>query len=303
MRVLIFFLISITFITILFTEFYLRSKGLGDPIRYDSSILYGYAPKENQVKIRKKNIKVSINDVGLRSLNNWKNNSKKKIVFFGDSVTYGGSYIDDNDTFAEIICKNLTDYLCGNAGVNSYSIFNIVMRSKYDDRLKHSDIIIYLFPPDDFFREYADSNKALFYLNKKEFILPSITEALNFIAKKYDINNFISKHNDTISDENENYKLIDYSVKILKDEINTKKSKEKKVYVFLTNRKNDKQLKNKRNKYIKNLLLKEIDEAVFLGNVLNKDEYFYDEGVHLSKKGHSILGDAISKYIIKDKLN
>ena len=302
MRVLIFFLISITFIAILFTEFYLRSTGLGDPIRYDSSILYGYAPKENQVKIRKKNIKVSINDVGLRSLNNWKNNSKKN-CFFGDSVTYGGSYIDDNDTFAEIICKKLRDYLCGNAGVNSYSIFNIVMRSKYDDRLKQSDVIIYIFPPDDFFREYADSNKALFYLNKKDFILPSITEALNFIEKKYDINNLISKHNDTISNENDNYKLIDYSVKILKDEINSKKSMGKKVYVFLTNRKNDKQLENKRNKYIKNLLLKEIDDVVFLGNVLNKDEYFYDESVHLSKKGHSILGDAISYYIMKDKLN
>ena len=47
-------IIIITFIFGFFstfvTEVYLKKKGLGDPVRYDSSILYGYSPKPNQKK-------------------------------------------------------------------------------------------------------------------------------------------------------------------------------------------------------------------------------------------------------------
>ena len=47
-------------------------------------------------------------------------------------MTYGGSYIDDKETFAHLVCENINDtnYICGNAGVNAYGIFNIVYRSK-----------------------------------------------------------------------------------------------------------------------------------------------------------------------------
>ena len=38
---------------------------------------------------------------------------------------------------------------------------------------------MYVFPPDDFIRDYRNSNTAHFYLNSKEF-LPALTEAINF---------------------------------------------------------------------------------------------------------------------------
>ena len=101
------FLIIVTTIT----ELYLRYIGLGDPIVYDSNFVYGYAPKANQKKSRFNNSVVTINDVGLRSIENWSERKKyKKIVFFGDSVTYGGSYIDDKDTFVFLSCKNLKKF-------------------------------------------------------------------------------------------------------------------------------------------------------------------------------------------------
>ena len=80
------------------TEIYLKYIGLGDPIIYDSNFVYGYAPRANQ-KNRLKNSTVTINDVGLRAIYNWKKIMIKKKLFFGDSVTYGGSYIDDKETF------------------------------------------------------------------------------------------------------------------------------------------------------------------------------------------------------------
>ena len=43
-----FFIISIVFTITALSEFYLKLKGFGDPIRYDSNIFYGYSPKINQ---------------------------------------------------------------------------------------------------------------------------------------------------------------------------------------------------------------------------------------------------------------
>ena len=43
------------------------------------------------------------------------------------------------------------------------------MRSKYDERIQDGDIFVYVFPPDDFIRDYRNSNTAHFYLNSKEF--------------------------------------------------------------------------------------------------------------------------------------
>ena len=168
MRKKIYYFISVFLIILIptiLTEIYLKYVGLGDPIIYDSNFVYGYAPRANQKKDRLKNSTVTINDVGLRAIYNWKeNNDKKKIIFFGDSVTYGGSYIDDTETFAHLACENIknTNYICGNAGVNAYGIFNKVYRSKYDLRLNDADLRIFLLIPDDFYRGLQDSNTAHF---------------------------------------------------------------------------------------------------------------------------------------------
>ena len=142
-------LIVATLITLIIfsTEIYLKNLGLGDPIRYDSSIFFGYSPKSNQQKKRINNSKVTINDIGLRSIYDWKQIKGKKIIFLGDSVTYGGSYIDDKETFVYLSCKNLKNpqLICGNAGVNAYGIFNIVFRSRYDLRLSDDHLRIFLF--------------------------------------------------------------------------------------------------------------------------------------------------------------
>ena len=43
MRRYFFFLAFILFIALFLTELYLKKIGLGDPVRYDSNILYGYS--------------------------------------------------------------------------------------------------------------------------------------------------------------------------------------------------------------------------------------------------------------------
>ena len=302
MKIIYFSILVFTIITTVFTEMYLGHLGLGDPVRYDSNYIYGYAPKENQKKKRFNNSVLTINDFGLRSNINWNKNKKKKIIFLGDSITYGGSYIDDKKIFSHLVCENLSNYICGNAGVNAYSVINIVMRSRYDERIADAQKYLFLVAPGDFYREYASAKIAHFYLNNNNFFLPAITEAISFVATKYDINKYISKSNDT--ERNQNKKdLVDYSIKLLNDELIRLKNLNKDIYLIYTVEKDDKNSKKKINKYILEELKKlNIRNFYSLEDVLNKNIYFYDS-VHYSEEGHKIVSEKIDKIINANNQN
>ena len=292
MKSLVLILILSIILTITATEIYLKKVGLGDPVRYDSNYVYGYSLKENQKKIRINNATVTVNDFGLRTIVNWKDNIKKKIIFLGDSITYGGSYIDDTKIFSELVCKDFIDYICGNAGVNAYSIINIVMRSKYDKRLEKADKYIFLVAPGDFYRDYADSNTAHFYLNKRNFILPAIMEAINFVGTKYDINKYISKKDDTNTNQNQK-DLVDFSIQLLDKEINRLNNLNKDVYLFYTIEKNDKNSNKAMNRYVLDKLINlNLKNFISLQDTLNKDLYFYDN-VHYAEQGHKKVAEKI----------
>ena len=175
------------------------------------------------------------------------------------------------------------------------------MRSKFDERIQDGDIFVYIFPPDDFLRDYRNSNTAHFYLNNKKFFLPALTEAINFFSIKYDINNLIYKKNDTITNNKSDIHFIRYSINILNEELMSKIDNGKKVVVILSNRKNDKNLTNKMNNFIKKELSNKI-KIYTLANVLNNDYYFYDESVHLNTTGHQVVADEIIRILIKEKL-
>ena len=270
-------------------EVYLRYIGLGDPIVYDSNYVYGYAPKIDQKKKRIKNSIVSINDVGLRSIYNWSNNTKnKKIVFFGDSVTYGGSYIGDTETFAHMACEDLKNinFVCGNAGVNSYGIHNIVYRSKYDKRIGEIYIKIFIIVPDDFYRGLQNSQTAHFYLNEKKFFLSGIFEALNFLSVKYDINKFIAKFDDT-KVENNQFDLINESIDLLTSEFKSLESQNQNFLAFY--------IHPKKNSSINKYIFKELKskyEIVDLKGYIKKNMYY--DSVHLNKLGHKKVADIIN---------
>jgi len=114
------------------------------------------------------------------------------------------------------------------------------------------------------------------------------------------LNNFISKFNDTETKIQNDYKLIDYSIKILKEEIQSKIVDGKKVYVFITNEKSDKNYNNRINKYIKDNLSKKIENIIFLNDTLNHDKFFYDKSVHLNETGHERVANRIYNTIKKE---
>lgn len=294
-KVIAFLSVFIILITIS-VNYYFEFIGLGDPIRYDKDLIYGFAPKENQKKKRFKNSYITINESGLRSIENWRDSKKKKILFIGDSVTFGGSYIDDKKIFSHLVCDKLKEFSCGNAGVNGYGIINMANRSKYDERVQDTDIVIFLFSALNFTREYANSETAHFYLNDYNFFLPGLMEAISFFSTKYDVNYLLSKKDNT-KKYNHGRELIDYSLDQIAIEAKRLKRNNKIVKIFLSVEKNNKKSKNSLNQYIFDKLANsELENFYSFENILNKNEYFVDN-IHFSSKGHKIVAQKIISII------
>ena len=128
-------------------EFALRAVGLGDPIVYRANTAYRFAPRPDQRVKRLRGSWVTINESGYRSTESWKKNAAFKVLWLGDSVTWGGTYIDDTETFAELSCGRIEEAtgleaVCGNGGVNAYGVDNIVSRLRYDRTGADANVVV-----------------------------------------------------------------------------------------------------------------------------------------------------------------
>src|SRR5690606_12170908 len=117
-------LLLIGLIIITGIEFLAEKSGLGDPVLYQSHPIYGYRPYPNQTKSRFHQSTIHLNNLALRTNVDWDDNPNNKILFLGDSVTYGGSYIDNDKLFSHLVSKNSTTQ-SGNAGVNGWGVLNV----------------------------------------------------------------------------------------------------------------------------------------------------------------------------------
>lgn len=126
--------------------------GLGKVVVYEANSLYGYRPIPNQHLARKATQVIHINNMGLRADHDWDINQKdNKILFLGDSVTYGGSYIDNHETFAYQATKPFTGYESGNAGVNAWGVLN-VYALVHNANFLPAKTVVSTFPEGDFLR-------------------------------------------------------------------------------------------------------------------------------------------------------
>ena len=120
---------------------------------YKSDSLVGYRLRPNQSNKRFQNATVSTDSEGFRiNPSDNKDLSSEVFVFVGDSVTYGGSYIDDSELFSSIICANRRESICLNSGINAWGTYNmgrfISNFSLYSNRIP-SEFILVILPGDD----------------------------------------------------------------------------------------------------------------------------------------------------------
>ena len=128
--ILIFILFCLKILDIVLAKKY----GLGTPLIYKYSNIVGYEIEPNQ-KLKRLGNNIEINKYGMRS-SNWKDDIPNKILFYGDSVTYGGSIVSNQDLFSENVCRILKEtknkkFTCGNYGVNGYNLEGISKKIRF----------------------------------------------------------------------------------------------------------------------------------------------------------------------------
>jgi hypothetical protein len=302
-------LLIIIILSIFFLEFLLRIYGLGDPIIYKTNLSYRYAPSPDQSVIRLNKSKITINQKGLRATQQWDSKNLNKILFLGDSITYGGSYIDDKDIFSELVCHNLNQvnkkkYLCGNAGVNAYGVDNIKNRILYGE-VQDSDWIIVTLIGADGFRSLQDVTAIPAFLDKPKFF-PAIQEICLHLAWKLNIflrssysYNLTTQTKTTINSVN----FFEESFRSLNNTLINELAKGKKILVVFHPSKESVLSGIETEEYVlmKNIFKEKQSELLFLDmffiikSTYSTDVYY--DSAHLEKKGHILFAERISRII------
>lgn len=282
-------------ILLVFSEIFLRSyMGLGDPVLYQSSPLWGYRPQANQKVYRFYGSEIRINNLGLRADSDWDSSIDNKVLFLGNSVTYGGSYIDNDDLFSHQAVIGLEGYKGGNAGVNGWGIGNI-KSFIVDYQFLPSQIYISVLQEMDFYRGLSKLSGKPFWAKKPLF---AWQEIIYFFF--YDqIQSIYIGHNQFIT-EQEKEKTVVRSISNLKILDAFLKSKGYTHLIYLSV--NRPQLLEGANidPYVEThliksgldvCLIKDRDEIRSLTNDQIED-VFYDFS-HLTKEGHHLWGRII----------
>ena len=98
--------------------------GLGRPVLFYENPVYGYRMKPNQETWRFGGAHFKINNLGLRANEDWDDDIRGKVLFVGDSVTYGGNHISNEDLFSTLAVKGLP-LKAGNAGIPNWGVENV----------------------------------------------------------------------------------------------------------------------------------------------------------------------------------
>ncbi len=220
-------------------EYLARSViGLGEPIIYEPSVVWGYAPRPDQQVTRRRGATVTINDAGLRATIPWDGEAREKILFLGDSVTFGGTYMDDAALFSSLVCENLPCYACYNGGVNAYGVMNMVARSRFDDRLDGASMVVFLVVAEDFQRGLRNARFAHFMMRSPNPVFPALHEILAYAAARFDPKIPLAKRRDAITPKDRDAyrrqarKVVDWTMELLAGEVARLRSRGTRVLVL-----------------------------------------------------------------------
>jgi hypothetical protein len=171
------------------------AAGLGQPVLYDNTYAYGYRPLPDQERARGARKRIRINNHGLRATRDWPaapDTTQVRLLYLGDSVTYGGSWIDDRETFAELSASELArrsgrDVLVGNAGVNGWGPLNILGLVQHDG-FWNSDLVVVVAQEVDFERTLSHVAETPFWNRRPSLAIEELLSshvAYSFGLRRY----------------------------------------------------------------------------------------------------------------------
>lgn len=157
-------------------------SGLGRPVLFEAHPAYGYRLQPNQETWRFGGAHFKINNLGLRAREDWDPGVRDKILFLGDSVTYGGNHISNHQLFSELAARGLPGLRSGNAGIPNWGVENVhglVVGAKF----LPASVYVTTFIEDDFYRGLTHGrNKPWIKYEMPAFALQELAE---FVWHKY----------------------------------------------------------------------------------------------------------------------
>ena len=295
-------IVVLLLVPVVAAEIWLRYLGLGFPVLYYESLAYGYAPRPNQEVGRLRDATVTIDSAGLRSTVDWTEPADLKILFLGDSVTYGGSYIDDRDLFSERVCALLAERIggtanCGNAGVNAYGLDNMTGRLRYKE-FDDEDVIVLVVISGDAKRGFVTLQSLPYFAKSPPQPLPALTELFAFAIDRL---RYLIRFSDAPSGGvDRTLELADESLDRLFQALREEQEENKKILIVHSPDRNEVQ-----NGYhhLDKLVFERLRDSGFefieMREALvgeDPEEVYYDS-VHLEFRGHEIYGEVIADRI------
>ncbi len=261
--------------------------GLGKPVIYEAHPVYGYRPEPNQYVSRKQHDEVKINNLGLRANQDWDiQQSQHKVLFLGDSVTYGGSYISNDQLFSSLAVVPFTGYESGNAGVNGWGVNNVCALVK-EMQFLPADIYISVFPEGDFYRGLMRIGGQPFWTIKPRFALQ---ELLHYFVYKLQLRQMPPTHFYDLT-ETQRTHIASIAVKNLKELDDYLKSQGKTHLIYISPSRSEVQNLQPCDAALKQLFVENQLNVIYLKDRLVNvppttiQQYFHDE-IHLSIAGH-----------------
>lgn len=165
------------------SELALKSlTGLGRPVLFHEHPAYGYRLKPNQETWRFGGAHFKINNLGLRAAQDWDDEIRDKVLFLGDSVTYGGNHISNHELFSVLALNRLPGLKSGNAGIPNWGVEN-VYGLVVEDKFLPASTYVTTFIEDDFYRGLTlGKNRPWIKYQRPMF---AVTELAEFVWFKY----------------------------------------------------------------------------------------------------------------------
>lgn len=304
-------IITLVFVYLIFLVLFFASTevllakftGLGSPILFYKNPSFGYRMLPDQETYRFSGAHFKINNIGLRANEDWDARIEGKILFLGDSVTYGGNHISNEDLFSYIAVDGEDELKSGNAGIPNWGVENVyglVVEEKFLPAIAYVSTFI----EHDFYRGLTSgTNKPWIRYEPPRFALQ---ELFNFLWHKY-LRNPRDYIKNTNGEGKQREARVGRAAKKLKQMDNMLREKGYSHLIFISPTRKQVLLGTQKNQLVESELKKYNIPVIYLLDKLNsldaseeQKRSWYQDKHHLTIEGHRVWGALIRQELISN---
>lgn len=266
--------------------------GFGRQVIYDNNPHYGYRPQPYQTFNGFYGKKIKINNLGLRCNEDWDATRENKILFLGDSVTYGGAYITNDELFSTRAVATLP-LKSGNGGVNAWGVENIhglLVKQQF----LPAGIYVTTLIEDDFYRGVTRIQGLPFWNRKPG---PAIVDALTYLCYLQNNRRYSQWQNE--QDANVKKAVVENAVIKLKEMDSFLKAHNLKHFIFISPTRDQVFAKADKDLLVAGLLEKHGVHTVYIRDRLllsskHAPNDLFRDSAHLARGGHELWSQVIN---------